>query len=62
MAEKQRRGRYAPRMVQMTVNVPECIVMDLDRLAKADGVSMNTFSRKFIQQGIEGEKAKRGWV
>lgn len=62
MAEKQKRGRYAPRMVQLSVNVPEAIVMDLDRLAKADGLSMNVFSRKYIQQGIEAEKAKRGWV
>ena len=62
MAEKQKRGRYAPRMVQLTVNVPAGIVEDLDKLAKTDGLSMNMFSRKFLQQGIEAEKAKRGWI
>lgn len=49
-------------MSQITVNVPESIIKDLDRLAKADGLTMSTFSRKFVQEGIEAEKSKRGWI
>ncbi len=60
--EKPKRGRYTLRMVQLTVNVPAALADDLDRLAKADNLAMNVFSRRFLQEGLEAEKAKRGWI
>lgn len=59
---EKKKAKYLQPMMQITTMVPARLAVDLARLAQADGVSMNTFSRKFLQMGVEAEKAKRGWL
>lgn len=57
-----KKGNYIIPMVQTTINVPKWVVTDLDKLAQTDGLSKNTFTRKWIINALNKEKAKRGWL
>lgn len=53
---------FADKMVQLTLNVPEWVAKDLERLSAQDYLSKSTYTRKWIILGLNKEKAKRGWL
>lgn len=56
--KKVEKGKFISKMVQITTNVPEWVDVDLDKLAELEGMSRNTFTRKWIVDALNKEKLK----
>lgn len=59
---EKKKGLYTEEMVQTTINVPTSYLVDLDRLVQDSGLSRNAFCRRYLKDGIEKDKRKRGWI
>lgn len=58
---KAKKGNHVTHLIQISVNVPDWVITDLDKLADKDDVSRNTFTRKWIIEALKKEKTRRGW-